>query len=173
MSAPPSAPPPVLTRAAAAAAPIVLSALVLAGCGSTPDQPADTVVAPSAPSAPSSSGAPAPDPAVARYCETVVRVQQEQTSPQAGQGGVAAASEVARRQVADLAAAAPPEIAPDWQQLSSLTDQALASLAATGGDPNRIDRGALTRLEQESQPAVERIKQVTAQRCNIAFRPPA
>lgn len=156
-----------LTRTVATAAPILLAAVTLVGCGSTPDGPADTVVPPS------SSSAAAPDPAVARYCATVVRVQQEQTSPQAGQGGIAAASEVARRQVADLAASAPVEIASEWRQLATLTEQALASLAATGGDPNRIDRGALTRLEQESTPAVERIKQVTAQRCHIAFRPPA
>ena len=67
----------------------------------------------------------------------------------------------------------PPEIVASWRSLQQLTDQALAAIAATGGDPTRVDRTLLTRLEQESQPAVERIKQVTSQRCGIAFRPPA
>lgn len=138
---------------------LLLGAAVLtaAACGGEPAAgPASTV-----------------DPAVKGYCDTVQRVQAEQTAPQAGQGGVTAASQAARKQVADLAAVAPPEIAGDWRTLQSLTDQALGSLAATGGDPARIDRAALTRLEQQSQPAVERIKQVTSQRCGFAFRPPA
>jgi len=122
---------------------------------------------------PAAGPASAVDPAVKGYCDTVLRVQSEQTGPQAGQGGVVAASQAARKQVADLAAVAPPEIAADWRTLQSLTDQALGALAATGGDPARIDRAALTRLEQQSQPAVERIKQVTSQRCGIAFRAPA
>jgi hypothetical protein len=107
------------------------------------------------------------------YCDTVARVQAEQTAPQAGQGGVAASSDAARRQVADLVATAPPEISAEWQTLQSLTEQALGSLAATGGDPNRIDRNALVRLEQDAQPAVTRIQQVTEQRCGITFQPPA
>jgi hypothetical protein len=150
----------------------VLGLLVLApllvgavACGGTaPTDPA------AAPAAPASAGA---DPAVRPYCDTVARVQAEQTAPQAGQGGVAASSDAARRQVADLVATAPPEISAEWQTLQSLTEQALGSLAATGGDPNRIDRNALVRLEQDAQPAVTRIQQVTEQRCGITFQPPA
>ena len=109
------------------------------------------------------------------YCETVVRVQNEQTSPQAGQGGVLRRPpRPPASQVGDLVATAP---AGDRRGLArgsrQLTDQALSSLAATGGDPNRIDRAELTRLQAQSQPAVERIKEVTAARCGVAFRPPA
>ena len=186
---------PVLPRRSTPARAVVsavLAAGVAAGCSApASDTPADTTVPAS--TAPSPAGAspdpdpgpgpgPGPDPTRAAYCATVRRVQQEQTSPQAGQAGQAgsaggttlvAAADAARRQVGDLAAAAPPEIAGDWTQLADLTDQALASLTATRGDSNRIDRAALTRLQAQSLPAVERIKQVTAQRCGIAFRPPA
>jgi hypothetical protein len=143
-------------------APLLVGAVACGGA--TPSDP------PAAPAAPASAGA---DPAVRPYCDTVARVQAEQTAPQAGQGGVAASSDAARRQVADLVATAPPEISAEWQTLQSLTEQALGSLAATGGDPNRIDRNALVRLEQDAQPAVTRIQQVTEQRCGITFQPPA
>jgi len=152
---------------------LLACAIVLApaACSSpTGTSTGDQVAASSVPAAPST---PAQDPAVKTYCDTVARVQAEQTGAQAGQGGIAVASAAARRQVADLVATAPPEIAGDWRTLQSLTDQALGSLAATGGDPNRIDRAALARLEQESQAAVGRIRQVTEQRCGITFRPPA
>jgi hypothetical protein len=119
------------------------------------------------------AAAPPVDPAVKSYCDTVVRVQAEQTSPQAGQGGVTAASAAARKQVDDLVATAPPELAADWRTVSDLTDQALGSLAATRGDPNRIDRARLTQLQARSQPAVQRIKDVTAARCHVAFQPSA
>jgi hypothetical protein len=56
--------------------------------------------------------------------------------------------------------------------VQSLTDQALTSLAGTGGDPSRIDRATLDRLQREAQPAVAHIQQVTQQRCGITFRPP-
>lgn len=134
-------------------------ALALAGCGGSGTDAAPTT--------------PPIDPAVKPYCDTVVRVQNEQTSPQAGQGGVPAATAVARKQVADLVATAPPELAGDWRRVQQLTDEALSSLARTQGDPNRIDRAALARLEQESQAAVARIKDVTAARCQVEFRPPA
>jgi hypothetical protein len=143
-------------------APLVVGAVACGGAA--PSDPA------AAPAAPASAAA---DPAVRPYCDTVARVQAEQTAPQAGQGGVAASSDAARRQVADLVATAPPEISAEWQTLQSLTEQALGSLAATGGDPNRIDRNALVRLEQDAQPAVTRIQQVTEQRCGITFQPPA
>ena len=166
---------PVLLRRPAPAGVLAASLLLVGvlGACATPDTPGDTAVPVSG--APSPSAAPAPDPAVAAYCATVLRVQQEQTAPGAAQGGtgLTTAADTARRQVRDLAATAPPEIAGDWATLATLTDQALSSLTATGGDPNRIDRGALTRLQAQSQPAVERIKQVTAQRCGITFRPPA
>lgn len=139
------------------AACVLAGVLLLAGCGGAGDEAA----------------APPIDPAVKAYCDTVVRVQAEQTSPQAGQGGVQAASAVARKQVDDLVATAPPELAADWRVVSDLTDQALGSLAATRGDPNRIDRAGLAQLEQRSQPAVQRIKDVTAARCRVAFRPSA
>jgi hypothetical protein len=143
-------------------APLLVGAVACGGAA-----PSD----PAAPAAP--AGATGPDAAVRPYCDTVTRVQAEQTAPQAGQGGVAASSDAARRQVADLVATAPPEISAEWQTLQSLTEQALGSLAATGGDPNRIDRNALVRLEQDAQPAVTRIQQVTEQRCGITFQPPA
>jgi hypothetical protein len=140
-------------------------ALGLVGCGGSP--------APGASSAPPTAAASAtPDPALARYCETVTRVQGEQSAPGAGQNGVPASSDAARRQVADLVATAPPEIAGEWRTVQSLTDQALQSLAATGGDPSRIDRATLERLQREAQPAVTRIQEVTQQRCGITFRPP-
>lgn len=142
-------------------------ALGVAACGgSTPAPPA-------ASGAPVPSAAPAtPDPAARPYCDTVMRVQAEQSAPGAGQNGVLASSDAARRQVADLVATAPPEIAGDWRTVQALTDQALASLAQTGGDPSRIDRAALERLQREAQPAVTHIQQVTQQRCGITFRPP-
>lgn len=132
-------------------------AVLLAGCGGAGDDPTT----------------PAIDPAVRSYCDTVVRVQAEQTSPQAGQGGVQVASDAARRQVDSLVATAPPELAADWRTVSDLTDQALGSLAATRGDPNRIDRARLAQLEQRSQPAVQRIKDVTAARCHVRWAPPS
>jgi hypothetical protein len=136
---------------------VLAGTLLLAGCGGGADEAA----------------APPVDPAVRSYCDTVVRVQAEQTSPQAGQGGVAAASAAARKQVDDLVATAPPELAADWRTVSDLTDQALGSLAATRGDPNRIDRGRLAQLQARSQPAVQRIKDVTAARCHVMWAPPA
>ncbi|MEJ2870036.1 hypothetical protein WCD74_19870 [Actinomycetospora sp. OC33-EN08] len=135
----------------------VVGALLLAGCGGTDE----------------AAGPPPVDPAVKSYCDTVVRVQAEQTSPQAGQGGVQVAGATARRQVDALVATAPPELAADWRTVKDLNDRALSSLDATRGDPNRIDRAALTRLEQQSQPAVQRIKDVTAARCHVTFRPSA
>ncbi len=147
---------------------LVVAPLLVAAVACGGSAPTDPAASPAAPA--STTG---PDPAVRPYCDTVARVQAEQTSPQAGQGGVAGSSDVARRQVADLVATAPPEIAADWQSVQALTEQALGSLAATGGDPNRIDRDALVRLEQEAQPAVTHIQQVTEQRCGITFQPPA
>jgi hypothetical protein len=139
-----------------------------AACGGSAPAPGAA-----APAGASSATAPAtPDPAVKPYCDTVTRVQGEQSAPGAGQGGVSASSDAARRQVADLVAVAPPEIAAEWRTVQSLTDQALASLADTGGDPSRIDRATLERLQRESQPAVTRIQEVTQQRCGITFRPP-
>jgi len=102
----------------------------------------------------------------------VARVQAEQASPQAGQGGVAKASATARRQVGDLVAAAPPELAADWRTVQQLTEQGLDSLAETGGDPKKIDRDELATLQRKSQPAVAHIKTVTEQRCHVAFRAP-
>lgn len=157
-------------RAARAGAGAVLGiGLVLgaAACGGAAPQPG------AAPPAAATSVAPAtPDPAVRPYCDTVTRVQGEQAAPGAGQGGVPTSSAAARQQVADLVAVAPPEIAGDWRTVQSLTDQALASLADTGGDPSRIDRATLERLQREAQPAVTRIQEVTQQRCGITFRPP-
>lgn len=137
---------------------VLAGALLLAACGGGGDDAAS---------------APAIDPAVKPYCDTVVRVQAEQTSPQAGQGGVPVAGAAARKQVDDLVATAPPELAADWRTVSDLTDQALGSLAATKGDPNKIDRAELAALEQRSLPAVQRIKDVTAARCHVEFRPSA
>jgi hypothetical protein len=137
-----------------------------AACGGAAPQPG------AAPPAAATSAAPAtPDPAVRPYCDTVTRVQGEQAAPGAGQGGVPTSSAAARQQVADLVAVAPPEIAGEWRTVQSLTDQALASLAETGGDPSRIDRATLERLQREAQPAVTRIQEVTQQRCGITFRP--
>ena len=84
----------------------VALALALAGCGSS----GGTDAAPTTPPV---------DPAVKPYCDTVVRVQNEQISPQAGQGGVPAASATARKQVGDLVAVAPPEIAGEWRALGA------------------------------------------------------
>ncbi|GAA4809371.1 hypothetical protein GCM10023200_53940 [Actinomycetospora chlora] len=142
-------------------------ALGVAACGG--GGPGSATV-PAASSAPATSAAP--DPSVQRYCDTVTRVQGEQSAPGAGQGGIPLSSDAARRQVADLVATAPPEIAGEWRTVQTLTDQALASLAATGGDPSRIDRAELERLQREAQPAVTRIQEVTQQRCGITFRPP-
>ncbi|PVZ10966.1 hypothetical protein C8D89_104180 [Actinomycetospora cinnamomea] len=141
-------------------------ALGVGACG-TPPGPGATVPSPAATSAPAT-----PDPAARAYCDTVTRVQGEQAAPGAGQGGVPASSEQARRQVADLVAVAPPEIAGEWRTVQALTEQALASLAGTGGDPSRIDTATLERLRREAQPAVTRIQEVTQQRCGITFRPP-
>lgn len=117
---------------------------------------------------------PGPDPAAVRpYCDTVSRVQAEQTGPGAGKGGVTAASATTRRQLADLVRTAPPEIAGDWRTVQRLTEQALGSLAATRGDAKRIDRALLDRLQRESTPAQDRIKIVTEKRCGIVFRPPS
>ncbi|MDD7939400.1 hypothetical protein PHK61_13325 [Actinomycetospora lutea] len=129
--------------------------------------------APAGASVPAGSGAPAtPDPAVKPYCDAITRVQAEQTAPGAGGAGVHPSSEEARRQVADLVRTAPPEIAAEWRTVQGLTEQALSSLAETGGDPSRIDRAELERLQREAQPAVTRIQEVTQQRCGISFRPP-
>jgi hypothetical protein len=153
-------------RASAAGAGVVLSAgILLAACGS------------GGAAAPAAAPVPAPptttvDAATASYCATVARVQAEQASPQAGQGGVATASATARRQVGDLVAAAPPELAADWRTVQQLTEQGLASLAQTGGDPKKIDRDELAALQQKSQPAVAHIKAVTEERCHVAFRAP-
>lgn len=140
--------------------------LALAGCSGGSSE------APPAP-APAASAAPAtPDPAVKPYCDGISRVQAEQAAPGAGQNGVLPSSDEARRQVADLVATAPPEIAAEWRTVQGLTEQALASLAETGGDPTRIDRAELERLQRDAQPAVTRIQQVTQQRCGTTFRPP-
>lgn len=157
-------------RAARAGAGALLGiGLVLgaAACGGAAPPPG------AAPPAAGTSAAPAtPDPAVLPYCDTVTRVQREQAAPGAGQGGVPTSSAAARQQVADLVAVSPPEIAGEWRTVQSLTDQALDSLADTGGDPSRIDRATLERLQREAQPAVARIQEVTQQRCGITFRPP-
>jgi hypothetical protein len=141
--------------------------LVLGACGGTPPAPGASVASPSA-----SAGAPAtPDPAARQYCDTVTRVQAEQAAPGSGQNGLPASSDAARRQVADLVAVAPPDIAAEWRTVQSLTDQALASLESTGGDPARIDTATLERLQRDAGPAVARIQEVTQQRCGITFRP--
>ncbi|MEJ2864579.1 hypothetical protein [Actinomycetospora flava] len=142
--------------------------LGVAACGGG----ASEAPAPSGASAPAASAAPAtPDPAVKPYCDAITRVQTEQAAPGAGGGGVLPSSDQARRQVADLVATAPPEIAGEWRTVQQLTEQALSSLAQTGGDPSRIDRAELERLQREAQPAVTRIQEVTQQRCGITFRP--
>lgn len=142
--------------------------LGLAACGG-----GDATPAPAGASAPAASSAPAtPDPAVRPYCDAVTRVQGEQAAPGAGGSGVLPSSDEARRQVADLVRTAPPEIAAEWRTVQDLTEQALSSLAETGGDPAQIDRAELERLQREAQPAVTRIQEVTQQRCGISFRPP-
>ncbi|MEJ2888933.1 hypothetical protein [Actinomycetospora aeridis] len=139
--------------------------LCLAGCGSgASDAPPAPASAPAAPAT--------PDPAVKPYCDAITRVQAEQSAPGSGGNGVLPSSDEARRQVADLVATAPPEIAAEWRTVQGLTDQALTSLAETGGDPTRIDRAELERLQREATPAVTRIQEVTQQRCGITFRPP-
>ena len=162
------------TRAVVIVARVVTTAglaLGVAACGG--GAPADPAASSAAPAASEASAAPAtPDPAVRPYCDTVTRVQAEQAAPGAGRNGVPVSSDAARRQVADLVAVAPPEIAGEWRTVQSLTDQALDSLAATGGDPSRIDRATLERLQREAVPAVTRIQEVTQQRCGITFRPP-
>lgn len=115
---------------------------------------------------------PPPDPVTTAYCDTVARVQAEQSAPGAGQRGLAASSEATRRQNADLVRTAPPEIAEDWRTVQRLTDRSLASLAATRGDPRRIDRAGLERLRRESEPAAGRIRALTEQRCGVTFRAP-
>lgn len=143
---------------------VLIALAALAGCSHAPSAPG--------PASPADTSAPvaAPDPQVKPYCDAVARVQAEQHSPQAGQGGVAAASAAARSQITQLVTTAPPEIAGDWRTLQGLTDRALGSLAATGGDPRRIDRAGLAAISQQSQPAVAHIKSVTQQRCGIAFQ---
>jgi hypothetical protein len=154
-------------RATAAGAGLLLAAgMLLAACGGGSDPaPAASPV----PAAPTTTV----DAAAKSYCDTVARVQAEQSSPQSGQGGVPAASATARRQVADLVATAPPEIAPDWRVVQRLTEQALGSLAGTRGDPKKIDRDELAALQAQSQPATAHIKSVTEQRCHVAFRTPS
>ena len=152
-------------RATAAGAGLVLATgMLLAACGGGDPAPAVSSV----PAAPTTTV----DAAAKPYCDTVARVQAEQASPQAGQGGVAKASATARRQVGDLVAAAPPELAADWRTVQQLTEQGLDSLAETGGDPKKIDRDELATLQRKSQPAVAHIKTVTEQRCHVAFRAP-
>ena len=141
--------------------------LVLGACGGAPPAPGASVASPS----PSASAPATPDPAARPYCDTVTRVQAEQAAPGSGQNGLPASSDAARRQVADLVAVAPPDIAGEWRTVQSLTDQALASLASTGGDPARIDTATLERLQRDAGPAVARIQEVTQQRCGITFRP--
>ncbi|MCD2193051.1 hypothetical protein LQ327_06560 [Actinomycetospora endophytica] len=157
---------PARRRAATCVSLALAGGLLLAGCGG------GGTAAP----APSSSAPAAPTPTVAAadkgYCDTVARVQAEQASPQAGQGGVQKASDAARQQVGELVAAAPAELTNDWKTVQRLTEQALGSLAGTGGDPKKIDRDELAKLQQQSQPAVAHIKTVTEQRCHVAFRTP-
>jgi hypothetical protein len=153
-------------RATAAGAGLVLAAgVLLAACGGGDPEPAASPV----PAAPTTTV----DSAAKPYCDTVARVQAEQASPRSGQGGVPAASAAARRQVADLVATAPPELAPDWRVVQRLTEQALGSLAGTRGDPKKIDRDELAALQAQSQPAIAHIKSVTEQRCHVAFRTPS
>lgn len=149
------------------AAAVLAGALLLVpmACSTPAGAPGGASAAPAAPPT------PGPDPSIRPYCDTVTRVQRELTAPGAGQRGLAGADSY-RRQVAELAATAPPELAADWRTVQTLTDQALGALAATGGDPNRIDRNALVQLQQQAQPAIGRITQVTEQRCGITFSPP-
>ena len=158
-----------LTRRVAGASVGVALGLGVTACGGTPPGPAT----PPAPSAPAVSAAPAtPDPAVKPYCDTVARAQAEQAAPGAGQNGLPVSSDEARRQVADLVATSPPELAGDWRTVQALTGQVLDSLARNGGDPSRIDRATLERLQSEAQPALIHIQEVTQQRCGVTFRPP-
>lgn len=150
-------------RAAAIATGLVLSGVLISACGGDPAPTAASV-----PAAPTTTA----DPALRAYCDTVARVQAEQSSPQAGQGGVQKAGAAARKQVDDLVATAPPEIAADWRTVQRLTDQGLDSLARTGGDPEKIDHDELTTLRQQAEPAVAHIKSVTEQRCHTTFRAP-
>jgi hypothetical protein len=154
-------------RTTAAGASLVLAAGMLLGAcgGGGADQAPATSPVPAAPTT-------TVDAAARSYCDTVARVQAEQASPQAGQGGVATASATVRRQVGDLVAVAPPDLAADWRTVAQLTEQGLDSLAATGGDPKKIDRNELTALQQKAQPAVAHIKTVTEQRCHVVFRAP-
>jgi hypothetical protein len=124
-------------------------------------------------SAPSSSAAPTTtvDAAARPYCDAVTRAQAQRSSPQAGQGGVGAASAAARAQIDGLVATAPPEIAADWRTVARLTDQALGSLAQTGGDPKKIDQNALATLQAQARPAVDHITAVTVQRCHVEYKP--
>lgn len=151
-------------RAAAIATGLVLSGVLIGACGGDP--------APTAASVPAAPTTTTADPALRAYCDTVARVQAEQSSPQAGQGGVQKAGAAARKQVDDLVATAPPEVAADWRTVQRLTDQGLDSLARTGGDPEKIDHDELTTLRQQAEPAVAHIKSVTEQRCHTTFRAP-
>ena len=144
---------------------LVAAALVVAACGGGDPAPAPGPV----PAAPTTTV----DAAAKPYCDTVARVQAEQSSPQAGQGGVPAASATARRQVADLVATAPPELADDWRVVQRLTEQALGSLAGTRGDPRKIDREQLAALQAQSRPATAHIRSVTEARCHVVFRTPS
>jgi hypothetical protein len=143
----------------------VAGGILLSACGG------GDAAAPATPTSAPASPTPTVDAASKPYCDTVTRVQAQQASPQAGKGGLTAASDQARRQVTDLVASAPPEIAGDWRAVQRLTEQALGSLAGTRGDPKKIDRDELAKLEQQSQPAVAHIKTVTEQRCHVVFRP--
>lgn len=116
--------------------------------------------------------APAIDPAVKAYCDTVARVQAEQSAPGANQRGVTAAAAAVRRQLADLVRTAPPEIAREWRVVQQLTERSVAHLVATRGDARRINHAGLEEGKRAAEPAQERIKAVTAQRCGIAFRAP-
>ena len=157
---------PSTTRAALLlAGALTLGVPGLAACGPS-SGPAKTPAA----AAPAPTSSPhVPDPAVKPYCDAIAKVQAEQAAPQAGTGGVAAGSDAARRQIASLVATAPPEIAGDWQVLDGLTNRALGSLAATHGDPKRIDHKTLDKIAQRAQPTQAHIKDVTQKRCGIAF----
>lgn len=139
--------------------------ILLSACGG--GEAAD----PPPPSPAPASPTPTVDAASKPYCDAVGRVQAQQAAPQAGRGGLTASSDQARKQVSDLVADAPPEIAGDWRTVQQLTEQALGSLADTRGDPKKIDRDELAKLEQQSRPAVAHIKTVTEQRCHVVFRP--
>lgn len=145
-------------RVAAGATSAALTATLLltaVACGSPPPAP------------------PPPDPALRAYCDTVLRVQAEQSAPDAGRGGVTASAAATRRQLDSLVRVAPPEVAGDWRALRALTERSLRTLEQTGGDAAKIDRAALSRVRQESAPVAERVKTVTEQRCGITFRAPS